>query len=149
MTPQPHRRRASEPEDFITPILCRVMDRHPEVKQRDLARALGCDESRISHIRAGRQRLAAHEVNVFCDVYDTMEPLDAMADRMNHELVERVRRSTTLTAAQTHLANLMRDIGRAVVAFSEGDYETVDHLLQAVTEEARATRARLPLEAVA
>lgn len=115
-----------------------------EVKQRDLARALDCDESRISHIRAGRQRLAAHELVIFCDVYDTVEPLDAMADRLNHELIERTRRAANTQSAQIHLAEMMRDVGKAVVAFADNDFATVDHLLQAITENARSARARLP-----
>lgn len=147
------KRSGEGPEDFVTPILKRHMSRHSEIRARDLARALECDESRISHIKAGRQRMAMHEVVEFCDVYNTMEPFSAALDRLGYDLVERPRQGATVATLRSHVAGLMRDVGLVAVeleaAMVDGhlDAEEVAALgqqLQAVIEGARAARARLP-----
>lgn len=145
------------PTNFITPIVRRHIDLHSEVRQRDLARALECSESRIAHIKAGRQPLPAHELIVFCDVYDTTEPLDAMEDRLGREASERLAgRITHPTSLHTLTAQAMRDIGDIAVRLDkilhdgvvapeeELSLEHVDHALAAIVETARAARDRLP-----
>lgn len=147
------KRSGPEPEDFVTPILVRIMDAHPEVKQRDLARALGCEPSRISHIKAGRQRLTGHELVIFCRVYETYEPLAAMADRLDLDVSDKAAPASCPKTVRRASSCLMRDVGELAVLldeaeedgkFDEAEVAEIDATLVAVIENAKGARARLP-----
>lgn len=147
------KRTGPEPEDFLTPILVRVMDARPEVKQRDLARALNCSPSRISHIRTGTQRLTGHELVVFCSVYETYEPLDAMADRLGLEVSDKPAPTSQPKTVRRATACLMRDVAALTLQLDDAEQDGVlddsevaeiDATLVAVIEGAKGARARLP-----
>ena len=90
--------------DYLTPILRRIINNHPEARQRDFARACGRHESWVSQLKAGKAHLYAFELDIFCDHYGTNEPLDAVADRLNLELQERRRLSATPGSYERHSA---------------------------------------------
>lgn len=145
------KRSGPEPEDFVTPILVRVMDMSPEAKQGDLARALGCDHSRISHIKAGRQRLSAHELVTFCHVYGTYEPVDAMAARLGLEVTDKHAAAGAATLRR-HVSALMRAVADLTLHFEDAapggidsaEAVELDAMLVSIIEQAKGMRARLP-----
>lgn len=139
--------------DFLTPIVRRIIESRPEVTQRDFARACGRHESWVSQLKAGKAHLSACEVVVFCDHYDSSEPLDAMADRLGLDLTERAKSNPTSASLRRHVAQLMADIGRIAIeledaleddALSPAESAALATQLQAVIETARAAKARLP-----
>jgi hypothetical protein len=152
------RRLGPAPFDFATPIIRRTIDhRASGIRQIDLAHALGCDESRISHIKAGRQLLGPHEIPVFCATYGTYELAAAIAGECDLDVVERSP-SRTVQPSTLHalMAMAMRDVGAVAVKLDEilangqvdpheeVDVDTIDATVVAIIETARAVRARLP-----
>jgi len=139
--------------DFITPIIRRIIESHPEVAQRDFARACSRHESWVCQLKAGKAHLSASDMIVFCDHYDTHEPFDAMADRLNLEIQEKQRSSASTGSLRRQVAQLMADIGRVAVALEDAlddgelapsEVSVLTTQLQSVIETARATKARLP-----
>lgn len=85
--------------DYVTRALARALKAHPEVIQDDLAAALDRDRSAVSHmLRPGsRQHVPADELEVWCDVLGTIEPLEAIARRLGYRLVPQERAAAPLT----------------------------------------------------
>ncbi len=145
------KRSGPEPDDFVTPILVRHMDAAGEAKQRDLARALGCDASRISHIKAGRQRLASHELVIFCLTYGTTEPMDAMEDRLGRECGDKHAPASEKTIRR-HVCALMRAVADLTTHFEDAEVDGLDDqegveldaFLVAIIEQSKGMRSRLP-----
>lgn len=122
-------RRGPAPDAYVTRTLQRIARAHPEVHQADLARVLGCDRTRIAHQLAGRQSIPADELEAWCDVFDTLEPLEAIADRLGHHVVPKEREASPLTLERGcwHLlaevsafgARLSRALGDGVIDAAE------------------------------
>lgn len=103
----------TKPDLYVTRILRRISAAMPEVSQQDLADALGVDRSHVSHQLAGRFRVDANQLDVWCDHLGTWEPLQAIARRLGGRVVPLERRRE---AAQTFLDGfneLLRDAGLA------------------------------------
>jgi hypothetical protein len=139
--------------DFITPIIRRIIESNAEVAQRDFARACSRHESWVCQLKAGKAHLTAADLVVFCDHYDTHEPFDAMADRLNLEIQEKQRASSSTGSLRRHVAQLMADIGRVAIeledalddgTLSPAEIGVLTTQLQSVVESARAAKARLP-----
>lgn len=96
---------------YITKILKRRMRELPDVVQDDLASALGRDRSGIAHQLAGRHHVIADELDVWCDVLDTIEPLEALARRLGYQLMPQEREAAPLTV-QRHSWSLFGEVGR-------------------------------------
>lgn len=152
------RRLGLAPFDFATPIIRRTVDhRGSGVRQIDLANGLGCDESRVSHIKAGRQLLGPHEIPTFCATYGTYELVAAIAGECDLDVVER-KPARTVAPSTLHclMGMAMRDIGAVAVKLEEIlingvvelneelDVAAIDAKAVAIMETMRAVRARLP-----
>lgn len=141
-----------KPDNYLRPILKRLWKGATEAKQEDLAALLDCDRSRISHQVAGRHALPAHELDVWCDFFDTDELLSAVARRINRKVVplERTAAASTvirgLLGVVSAAGKLSQDLAEvldddAVDAQEQADMRAALRLL---IERAEAALARMP-----
>jgi len=82
---------------YVTKALDRRLRELPDVVCGDLAAALDCDASLISHRRKGTRPIPADELEVWCDVLDTIEPLRAIARRLGYDVVPLERQAAPCT----------------------------------------------------
>lgn len=139
--------------DYLTPILRRIINNHPEAKQRDFARACGRHESWVSQLKAGKAHLYAFELDIFCDHYGTNEPLDAVADRLNLELHERRRAGSTAGTYERHAANAAArgvepfvtfEDARADGEITDDEADEIETKHQVAIDAHRIAKARVP-----
>ena len=113
--------------DLVVAIFARHL-RNRETLQRDIARAVGCDPSRIAHILAGRQALPAGEVETWCDVVGTIEPYEAQLDRLGYAPPARRERDAapcTIERGGYELLGAVSRVGEAISdALSDGRLDT-------------------------
>jgi len=95
---------------YVTRACERRLREVAEVIQEDLAAALGCDRSLISHRLHLRRPIPADELEVWCDVLDTVEPLRAIARRLGHDVVPLARPAAALTIERGGW-DLLRNVG--------------------------------------
>jgi hypothetical protein len=113
------KRSGPAPDGYVTRILARHT-RDSEATRGDLARALGCDPSRISHQISGRQAIPADELEVWCDVLGTHEPLEAIADRLGLVVRPKERRVGHATLERggyellAHVGHAGAELGQAL-----------------------------------
>ena len=131
---------------YVTRIVARLMRETPDVVQRDIARALGVDRSRISQQLTGRYALPADDLEVYCDYLDTVEPLEAIADRLGYRLVphERHAPARTVQRASWQLMREVGEFGEALgLALDDGDLSDDERqtLRRALADVRRVTDA--------
>lgn len=146
------RQRTGESDRYVTRILRRVCQGLPDLSQQDLADALQVDRSHISHQLAGRFRVSADELAIWCDHLGTIEPLQAIARRLNYRLVPIEQRRASPQRFLDGFNELLRDSGlagyTAGTALADGvlvEAERIDlhRQLETLIETAEALQAAL------
>jgi hypothetical protein len=98
---------------YVTRILRRKMAEMSEIKQQEIADALDCDRSHISHQLSGRFRLSADDLDVWCDHLDTVEPLQAIARRIGMRVVPAAKSSVRVERFLDGFNLLLKESGLA------------------------------------
>lgn len=140
-------------QGYVTRILARRLRELPEVIQDDLASALDRDRSAISHMLAGRHNLPADELETWCDVLETIEPLEAIARRLGYRLTPLPKNTPTSGATVERrswdLLRLVGSYGEALASrmhdgpLCEADRETLGRLLADLGHAVEELRVRL------
>jgi len=149
------KRTGPTPDGYVTRILARHA-RDSEATRGDLARALGCDPSRISHQLVGRQAIPVDELEIWCDVLDTHEPLEAIADRLGLQVTPKERRASRATLERggyellAHVGHAGAELGQALADGHLDDAERarIRRALHAAREVLDDLLARLPEQAL-
>lgn len=142
---------ASTRVKYVIGVIRRRFRELPAVVQDDLAQATGRDRSGIAHILAERHHLPADELDVWCDVLDTIEPLESIARRLGYRLVPLDRPASEATverwswALMRQVGEYGRELGTALVdgLLDEGERERLERMLAQLSEVVEGLRARL------
>ena len=144
-------------ERYVTATCLRHLRAMPDVIQADLANALRCDRTRVAHILAGRQVLPADELDVWCDVLGTSEPLEAIARRIGMRVVP-IDREAPLATLERGAWDLLaavsgfgRELGHALADghLDEAERAALRQQLVGAREVVDALIARLPARGIA
>lgn len=91
--------------------LQRLYRKLPGCTQDDLGAALGRDRSYIARQLAGQYSVPASELDVWCDVLDSLEPLNIIAERLGYRVVPHERAAPAATVERATFG-LLAEVGR-------------------------------------